>query len=116
MSRSDFAWVNFDTQFDNNNTQATRTFAIESTPLINGNRYLLIQVQDVEQGNHRILINNQDLPSFDIPEGGNNFRTTWMDRVPQSLLNRGQNTITIQRVGSEVFTVFNVMVQWREQD
>ncbi|MEO1391623.1 MAG: hypothetical protein AAFV90_01770 [Cyanobacteria bacterium J06634_5] len=116
MASSDFTWVNFDAQFSANNPETTRTFEIEGNPLNNGNGYLLIQAQDVEQGNHRILINNQNLPSFDIPvQGGNNLRTTWMDRVPQSFLRQGQNRITIQREGSESFFVFNVMVQWREQ-
>ena len=116
MARSDFAWINFDVQFNSNNTEATRTFTVEGNPLNSGNGYLLIQVQDVERGNHRILINDQDLPSFDIPvQAGNQLRTTWMDRVPQSLLDQGQNRITIRRVGNEDFFVFNVMLQWREQ-
>ena len=116
MARSDFAWVNFDVEFNGTTTEATRTFTVEGNPLNSGNGYLMIQAQDVERGNHRILINGQDLPSIDIPvQGGNNLMTTWMDRVPQSLLNSGQNRITIRRGDSENFTVFNVMVQWREQ-
>jgi hypothetical protein len=117
MARSDFAWVNFDFQFNAQNTQATRTFEVEGTPLNNGSGYLLIQAFDVERSNHRILINGQDLPSFDIPpQAGSNLWTTWMDRVPQSFLNPGQNRITIRREDPEDFFVANVLIQWREQD
>ena len=116
MARSDFAFVNFDFQFNAQNTEATETFVIEGNPLNSGNGYLLIQAMDVEQSNHRILINNQDLPSFDIPrQGQNNIWTTWMDRVPQSFLRAGNNRITIRRVGGEDFFVANVVVHWREQ-
>lgn len=116
MARSDFTWINFDFQFNAGNTETTRTFTIEGNPLNTGNGYLLIQAFDVEQSNHRILINGQDLPSFDLPQQAEgSIWTTWMDRVPQSLLNQGQNRITIRRVGSENFFVANVVVQWREQ-
>ncbi|NJP10360.1 MAG: hypothetical protein HC866_13525 [Leptolyngbyaceae cyanobacterium RU_5_1] len=96
MARSDFSWVSFDFQFNAQNPQATRTFTIEGNPLSSGDGYLLIQAFDVERDDHRILINDQDLPSFDIPpQSEGSLWTTWMDRVPQSFLNRGQNRITI---------------------
>lgn len=115
MARSDFAWINFDFQFNANNTQVTRTFNVEGNPLNSGNGYLLIQGFDIERDNHRILINGQDLPSFDLPPTGNNVWTTWMDRVPQSFLNQGDNRITIRREGPEDFFIANVVVQWRER-
>ena len=116
MARSDFAWVNFDFRFNPQNTENTQTFTIEGNPLNSGNGYLLIQALDVERSNHRILINGNDLPSFDIPQQSqSNLWTTWMDRVPQSFLRAGVNRITIRRVGSEDFFVANVVVQWREQ-
>lgn len=112
MARSDFMWVNFDERFNSSNTAATRTFNVEGSPIDTG--YLLIQSFDVERDNHRILINNQELPSFDIPEGGNNLWTTWMDRIPENFLQQGSNRITIRRQGSEDFTVANVAIHWRE--
>ncbi|MBW4656478.1 MAG: hypothetical protein KME20_26045 [Kaiparowitsia implicata GSE-PSE-MK54-09C] len=116
MARSDFAWVNFDFQFNAQNPSATRTFNLEGNPLGSGNGYLLIQAFDVQGGNHRILINGRDLPSFDIPrQAGSNLWTTWMDRVPQNFLNSGENRITIRRVDPDDFTVANVLIQWREQ-
>lgn len=116
MARSDFTWINFDFQFNAGNTETSENFIIEGNPLNSGNGYLLIQAFDVERSNHRILINGQNLPSFDIPEQAkSNLWTTWMDRVPQSFLKQGQNRITIRREGSEDFFVANVVVQWREQ-
>lgn len=118
MARSDFAWINFDFQFNAQNSSVTRTFNIEGNPLGSGDAYLLIQAFDVQGGNHRILINGQDLPQFDIvPQSSNNVWTTWMDRVPQNLLNSGENRITIRRVAppEDTFTVANILIQWREQ-
>lgn len=122
MARSDFAWVNFDEQFNTSNPEATRTFEIDDIPI--GTGYLLIQHFDVEIGNHRIIINGQDLPSFDIPAIPQNRITndiwlTWMDRVPPGFLRQGDNRITIRRVtsqGTEAFRIANVAVHWRESD
>ena len=118
MARSDFAWVNFDEQFGSSNRTATRTFQIDGDPI--GTGYALIQHFDVEVGNHRILINGQDLPSFDIPAQNtiNHLWVTWMDRIPEGLLTRGENRITIRRVTSETtegFFIANVAVHWRER-
>ncbi len=137
MARSDFAWVNFDQDFNSSNEIVTRTFAIEGHPT--GTGYLLIQVQDVELPGHRILINDQDLPDFDIPPhphppDDTDFRqwVTWMDRIPPSFLRQGQNSITIGRrsanfgsgrfrdrltsvpASKDFFRVANVAIHWRE--
>lgn len=119
MARSDFAWVNFDVNFNTPNESATRTFEVEGLP--SGTGYLLIQAQDLDvpQGGsvtrHQIEINGQDLPSFDLPvQEGNNRWTTWMDRIPGGFLRRGVNRITIRRVGNDQFFIANVAVNWRE--
>ncbi len=114
MARSDFAWVNFDQQFNSSTTQATRSFTVEGNPI--GTGYLLIQAFDVERGNHQILINGQALPSFDIPTHGNRQWFTWMDRIPAKYLEPGTNRLTIQRMGAEDFFVANVAVHWRETE
>ena len=117
MVRSDFAWVVFDVQLNENNQQHTESFNIEGNPLDRGNAYLLIQAFDVEYDLHRIFINGQALPSFDLPkQSKKGIYTTWMDRVPQSFLQSGANKITIKREDNDDFYVANVMVQWREED
>lgn len=115
MLRSDFVWVNFDAQFNAGNTQAHRTFFINGNPI--GENYLLIQGFDIERSNHRILINGNDLPSFDLPrQGGNNLWTTWMDRIPTGFLRPGRNRISIIRNANEAFFIANVAINWRERD
>ena len=122
MIRSDFKWVNFDENFTSSNPSATRTFQIDGNPIDTG--YLLIQIRDIDiqqsqsVSSHRISINGEDLPSFDLPiQEGNNRWTTWMDRIPANFLQSGQNRITINREGnSDVFFVANVAVHWRERD
>lgn len=118
MARSDFRWVNFDEQFNAGNTEATRTFNVEGPPRDGrgDTGYLLIQAHDVENGNHQILLNGNHLPSFDIPEHGNQQWFTWMDRIPPGFLNQGQNRLTIRRSGNDDFFVANVVVHWREND
>lgn len=123
MARSDFVWVNFDELFTDNNTAATREFTVQGNPIsagggngVKAEGYLLIQARDVEANNHRILINNQELPSFDIPSDANDQWFTWMDRIPEGFLKVGQNRITIRRVANnDNFRVANVAVHWREQ-
>jgi hypothetical protein len=112
MARSDFVLVSFNQQFNENNTVATETFMVEGNPT--GSGYLLIQARDVEQGSHRISINGEALPSFDIPTAGNNQWVTWMDRIPAGHLEPGENRITIRRVGAEDFRVNDVAVHWKE--
>lgn len=115
MEHSDFKLINFDEQFNSNNTSATRTFTVDGNPIDTG--YLLIQCFDVENNNHQILINNRDLPSFDIPTHNNNQWFTWMDRIPSGFLQQGQNRITIRRSSTnpnDGFFVANVVINWRE--
>lgn len=116
MVCSNFAWVNFEFDFNVINTTINRTFVIEGEPLNEGNGYLLIQARDVERGSHRILINNQELPGFDLPGqlAFNQLWMTWMDGLPQAFLRQGENTITIRRTSADDFRIENVVVHWKE--
>lgn len=129
MTRSDFAWLNFDTEFTQPNQEATRTFFIDDEPVpasrpgqsVDAEGYIMIQAQDVgnsstDEGDaitHRILINGQHLPSFDMVdrEGWN----LWMDRIPVGFLKNGENRLTVRRRAVDRFRVANIVVQWRER-
>ena len=114
MARSDFMWVNFDEEFNTDTPAATRTFNVEGSPISTG--FLLIQYFDVENSDHRILINDRDLPSFDIPahKNANEQWFTWMDRIPPGFLRQGENRITIRRTSTERIGIANVAIHWRE--
>lgn len=122
MARSDFTTVNFfDERFGGDITEATRTFNIEGNPISTG--YLLIQHFDVEVRGHQILINNRNLPGFDIPphKDINEQWFTWMDIIPQGFMHQGKNSITIKRTNCdkrpercEGFRVGTVAIHWRE--
>ena len=130
MARSDFAWLNFDTEFTQPNQEATRTFVIDDDPVdasrpgqsVSAEGYIMIQAQDVgvgstEEGDaitHRILINGRHLPSFDmVDQQGWNL---WMDRIPSGFLKKGENRLTVRRRADDRFRVANIMVQWREKN
>jgi len=123
MARSDFVWIVVDEVLNTSNPFVTREFELEGRPMDTG--YLLIQVLDVEVGVHRIFINDEPLPSFDIPpQEGKGRWTTWMDRIPEGFLRQGRNTITIRAASAadnllivaDPFRVANVAVHWRERD
>ncbi|MEL6522426.1 MAG: hypothetical protein AAFQ66_15775 [Pseudomonadota bacterium] len=130
MLGADFVWLNFDHTFNGVDSE-TRGFRIDEEPdtaapntqNISAEGYLLIQAQNVgndatraDDGNaaqHRILINGTDLPAFDLVNA--NGLNLWMDRIPDGVLRRGDNRLTIRSVGSDNFRVLNVVVQWRER-
>ncbi len=112
--RSDFEWVTFDTVFTAESPSHTRQFAVEGKLVRHA--YLLIQVFGVNTPNHEIFINGNRLPSFDIPPHAGNQWMTWMDGIPQGVLQSGGNAITIRRVGNDDFRVANVVISWRELD
>jgi hypothetical protein len=123
MARSDFVWIVVDESLETTNPFVTREFEVEGRPIDTG--YLLIQVLGVEVGVHRIFINDEPLPSFDIaPQEGEGRWTTWMDRIPEGFLQQGRNTITIRAASAtdriltvaDPFHVANVAVHWRERD
>jgi hypothetical protein len=119
LARADFAFINFDQQFDTGNPRATRTWFVDGVPT--GHGYLLIQHLDVELPGHRIRINDRDLPQFDIPAQNeiDQLWRLWMDRIPPGFIQQGENRVTIIRsttAGTEAFRVANVVVHWREAD
>lgn len=129
MTRSDFAWLNFDTEFVQANQEATRTFFIDDNPVpasrpgqsVSAEGFIMIQAEDVGNSStaegdaitHRILINGQHLPSFDmVARDGWNL---WMDRVPSGILKKGENRLTVRRRAVDQFRIANIVVQWRER-
>ena len=110
MARSDFAWINFDEEFNSSNQVATRTVVIDGPHI--GTVYLRIQHFDEEIGNHRISINVKGLPIFDMPAQKkiDLLWLIWMYRIPAVFMRQGQNKITIQRVSTERFGVANVAI------
>ena len=95
--------------------------ATDSNSAVSAVGFILIQAEDVgnssagpgDEITHRILINGQHLPSFDmVAEDGWNL---WMDRIPRGFLKKGVNTLTVRRRAVDRFRVANITVQWREQ-
>jgi hypothetical protein len=75
--------------------------------------YLELQVYDVGDFDHEILLNDEPLAGFDIPpaEGWQ----YWMDSLAERELT-GTNTLRVRRNRSsdDAFAVGNVVVNWRE--
>ena len=114
MARSDFTWVNFDDELNTGTPVATRTFNVEGNPTSIG--FLLIHYFEAENNDHQILINDRDLPNFDIPanKNANEQWFTWMDRIPPGFLHQGENRITIRRTSTEKIGIANVAIHWRK--
>lgn len=130
MFSSDFVWLNFDHRFSGVDEE-TRGFRIDERPsdahpkgqAITAEGYLLIQAENVgddnstdDDGNrapHQISINGTQLPAFDLVNA--NGLNLWMDRIPEGILQVGDNRLTIRSVGGDDFRVLNVVVQWRER-
>lgn len=76
--------------------------------------YLQIQVFDVEEYGHDVLLNGESLSGFDFPpsEGWQ----TWVDTVTGPVLRTGENTLRIERdtTSDDAFAVGSVVVNWRE--
>ena len=112
MARSDFNLIPINRTFTVNAPSFTREFPIEGNQAPVDDAYILITARDVSLSTHRIFINNQSLSGFDIPsESG---WQTWMDNIPPGILQSGTNTLRIDRIGNDNFTVRNVVVNWRE--
>ncbi len=127
MFNADFVWVNFDETLQPGE-ETTRSFTIDADPepaadgRIDAEGFIIVQARDVGRDNvtgddgnavrHEIRINGNSLPAFDMVahEGWN----LWMDRIPVGFLQRGQNRLTVARIGNDRFHVANVVVQWRE--
>lgn len=115
--RSDFNWVPINTRFSATNPTTTVEFQIEGEGDHGGepldDAYVLIDYEGVASSAHRVFINNKPLAGIDIPahESGT---ATWVDRIRPGLLHKGENTIRIDRVGNDDFTVFGASINWRE--
>jgi hypothetical protein len=76
--------------------------------------YVALQVYDVEEYGHEILVNDETLSGFDIPpDDGWQY---WMDSFADAELREGTNTVAVRRdVDSlDSFAVGNLTVHWRE--
>jgi hypothetical protein len=111
MARSDFNWIPFSHSFTANSPSFSAEFRIEGTPIDDG--YMLITAHNVSSQGHQIFINNQELPSWDIPIHDPGWQT-WMDHIQPGLLRTGMNMIMVIRTGGDDFTTKDVVVHWRE--
>ena len=110
MARSDFNWIPFNHTFTEDAPQLTVEFPIEGTPI--DDAYLLLTMHGVVLQSHQILINNQELPGYDM-----HMHSGWqtsMDHIPAGVLHTGTNSIMVVRVGNDDFSTKDVVVHWRE--
>lgn len=76
--------------------------------------YVELQVYDVGEYGHEILLDGDPLSGFDIPPAAG--WQYWLDSLGEQRLRRGTNTLEIRRdaSGDDAFAVGNVVVNWRE--
>ncbi|WP_276273791.1 DUF7383 domain-containing protein [Haloarcula litorea] len=76
--------------------------------------YVEVQVYDVGDYDHDILLNGRALSGFDLPpaEGWQ----YWMDAVADTHLQGGENTLAFERAdtGEDAFVVGVAVVNWKE--
>jgi len=115
MARSDFKVVHIAHEFTATSPSVTKEFPVEGAPIADPG-YLLLQIKGVARYTHKIYINNQELPDFDLPvaPGQSQAYQLWMDLIPPGYLVAGINTIRIDRVGNDNFSVRSAVVSWRE--
>ena len=77
--------------------------------------YLQMQVLDVAEYGHDVLVNGESVSGFDIPPGDG--WQTWMDPITGHPLQAGENTLRIERdtTTDDAFVVGTVVVNWREE-
>jgi hypothetical protein len=91
---NNFVAVAVNANFTAYNQQVDRTFHIAEDLPANG--YLLIQARGVGRSNHRIYINEKQLPGMDIPpQSDSSALVTSMDIIPNNFLQSGENKLTI---------------------
>ena len=73
-----------------------------------------MQVFDVEDFNHEIVVNGEPLSGFDIAPGEG--WQLWMDTIAPEQLHLGENTIQFRRNtdSADAFVVGSVTVHWTE--
>ncbi|MFB6096630.1 MAG: hypothetical protein ABEJ74_04510 [Haloferacaceae archaeon] len=76
--------------------------------------YVEVQVYDVGEYGHEILVNGESLTGFDLPPGEG--WQQWLDAVTGPELTAGTNTVQIHRdtTADDAFAVGNVVVHWKE--
>ena len=116
MARSDFNWVWFQHDFTATSPTVTREFPIEGSQDPVDDAYLLIQVRGVSEDNHKIRINNTDLPGLDLQPAPSASQAwlLWMKHIGPGILKSGMNTITITRAANDDFRIGGVAINWRE--
>ncbi len=116
MARSDFNWVPIFHTFTEPEPSKTMEFPIEGNLNPLDDAFLLIQFSGVGSYAHKIFINNEPLPGWDLPvaPGGSGASQLWMDHIPDGYLKKGTNTIRIDRGAADDFTVHGVAIHWRE--
>ena len=76
--------------------------------------HISLQVYDVGEYGHDVLINDEALSGFDFPpDEGWQY---WMDSLSDRRLVEGTNTLRIERdtEGDDNFAVGNVKIHWKE--
>jgi hypothetical protein len=111
MARGDFNWIPFTHTYTANDPSFTAEFRVEGDPI--DDAYLLITAHNVSSQGHQIFINNQELPSWDIPIHDPGWQT-WMDHIEPGVLHSGVNSIMVVRTGGDDVTTKDVVVHWRE--
>ncbi|UCE36522.1 MAG: hypothetical protein JSW00_13520 [Thermoplasmata archaeon] len=92
-----------------------RTFNIPGVPT--GNGYIIVQVYDVQNKGHKIIINGEDLPGEDIIRTRENQWQDVTDVIPEGILRQGRNTIQIVGAKSgDNIMIGAVIINWKEFD
>ena len=94
----------------------TREFPIEGNLDPVDDAHMIIQLRAVNTPNHKIFINDDELPLWDLPiaPGASGAWLSWMEHIPPGYLKKGTNTIRIDRVGNDNFAIRGIVVHWRE--
>lgn len=128
MPKANFEIIKFSEHLGNNagdidapwaafvgNQTTQKQFQVPGKPI--GAAYLVLQVYDVQNLGHRIVVNGKDLPGFDIARTTANRWQIFMDIIPSGFLKQGGNSIQIFRAGGgDNILIGSVVVNWKEAD
>lgn len=99
-------------EFVGNHRSSEQRFTVPAGPVTEP--YLEIQMFDVGEYGHEIVVNGDALTGFDIPPApGWQY---WMDTITGAELTEGENTIRIIRDADtrDDFVIGSVIVHWKE--
>lgn len=92
-----------------------KNFNVPGVPT--GHGYIILQVYDVQNKGHKIIINGKDLPGEDIIRTRENEWQDVTDVIPEGTLVQGNNTIQIKGASSDDNIMIGaVMINWKERD